>query len=66
MEGFLGDWDDGGAFEAGGHFTQLQGPVKDLHEDCRQLFSTDSQRGTHTIRSWCLLDLLLLNVITSA
>ncbi|XP_028460234.1 uncharacterized protein LOC114572707 [Perca flavescens] len=53
--------DDGGAFEEGGHFTQLQGPVKDLCEYWRQLFSTDLHtRGGHTIRSWSLLDLLLL------
>ena len=59
--GFFGDWDDGGALKAGGHFTQLQGPVKDPREDWRQLFSTDLQtRGGHTIRSWSLLDLLLL------
>ncbi len=47
--------DDGGAFEAGRDFTQLQWSVEDLCEDGGQLVSTGFQTGwCHTVWAWCL------------
>ena len=62
--GFLGEQDDGGAFEVGGNVTQLQRSLEDLCEDqsevsrCRFLCSY-AGRG-HILSSWSHHYLLLL------
>lgn len=45
MVSFGGDRNDGGAFKAGGNFTQLQGSIEDVGENGRQLISMDFEAG---------------------
>ena len=56
--GFLGNQDDGGAFEAGENLKKLQRIVQDLHEIGGPAGLESSQAGRgHTVKSWNLPDL---------